>query len=679
MSADTLVLSRVPKGVEPDGGKRRRIPEIEGLRGLAIALIVVYHLWFDRVSGGVDVFFLLSGFLITGSLLGRVEGGGKIEFGRFYSRITRRIVPPAFLVLVGSLIAAVWWLPQSRWSDTWWDIVASAFYVQNWRLAENAVDYLAVQNSASVVQHYWSLAIQGQFYLLWPLVIACVALVAAVLKMSVRSVTWVAMVGIFLASLAFSVYSTSVNQAYAYFDTRTRLWEFALGGLLVLVLPYMSLGRLGAIGASWLGLGGLLLTGVVFTSGDEFPGYAALLPTVAAAALVAATHSRSDTVVRRLLRTYPMQKLGEISYALFLWHWPVLICYLAASGNSSLGLRGGVLVIVCSVTLAIATRWLIELRLPATGLGQRTVRGGFALGGGALAIVLTASLVWYASMEWERSRIEQLQEQHAEVYLGAAWLDDAQPLPEAPIMPDTLDAELDRMDEVRQECHQDLQNAELIMCEFGAAEAETTIVMVGASRVWHWLPAMVKAAENQDWRIVTMVKSSCLFTTDDQVSQGQPYTSCYEWMDSVANELENNPPDLVFTTGTRVGDDGEVLPDGYVERWRQLEELNIDIAAVRDTPRVGFDVPECVDEHGPQARECGRPRADYYPRELNEVLSEAELPSNIDFIDLTNYLCEPEFCPAVIGNVLVYRDNTHLTATYVETMTPYLESELARL
>lgn len=678
MSADTLVLPRVPKNVKPEEGKRRRIPEIEGLRGLAIALIVVYHLWFDRVSGGVDVFLLLSGFLITGSLLGAVERGGKIEFGRFYSRITRRIVPPAFLVLVGALIAAVLWLPQSRWSDTWWDIVASAFYVQNWRLAENAVDYLAAQNSASVVQHYWSLAIQGQFYLLWPLVIAAVALISKASKVSVRTVAWAAMASIFVASLTFSVYSTSANQAYAYFDTRARLWEFALGGLLVLVLPYLSLGRRGANTASWLGLGGLVLTGVVFT-GDEFPGYAALLPTVAAAALIAAAHSRSDTVVRRLLRASLIQKLGEISYALFLWHWPVLIYYLAASGNSSLGLRGGALVIACSVVLAIATRWLIELRLPATGLGQRTVRGGFALGGGALVIVLTASLVWYASMAWERNRIEQLQEHHADSYLGAAWLEEAQTLPEAPIVPDTLDAALDRMDDVREECHQDLQSAELITCEFGAADADTTITMVGASRVWHWLPAMVEVAENQNWRVVTMVKSSCLFTTDDQISQGQPYTSCYEWLDSVTEELEGDPPDLVFTTGTRVGDDGEILPDGYLERWQQLEDLGINIAAIRDTPRVGFDVPECVDEHGPQSQECGRPRDDYYPRALAEVLDEAELPSNIDFIDLTDYLCEPEFCPAVIGNVLVYRDNTHLTATYVETMAPYLEAELAQL
>jgi peptidoglycan/LPS O-acetylase OafA/YrhL len=662
-------------------GDARYIPEIDGLRGVAIALVVVYHIWFNRVSGGVDVFLMLSGLLITLSLTRRLEREGRIGVLGFYARTARRIVPPAMAVLAGVVVATVLWLPQVRWRETLGDVVAAALYWVNWRLAGNAVDYLDSQNAASPVQHYWSLAIQGQFYLLWPAVIALAGMLAVLLGVRLRRAVAVLLAGILAVSLVYSVLTTADNQAFAYFDTGARLYEFALGGLLGLAGARLRPGPMTRLIMGWLALAALVSCGMVFSTGTEFPGAAALWPTLAACALVACAGGGERGGVDRLLRTAALRRLGEVSYALYLWHWPVLICYLAETGRTVPSLTGGLWVIATSLALAVATHWLLERRLPGSALGRARLAAGLAPSAAFLACALLACAVWAGGMALQQQReAEAAAQAGPHSHPGAAVLagDVEEELPARPVVPSALEAKEDLPEVYDLGCHQDQEDASAEACTFGvpADEAEHTIALVGGSHAAHWLPALQAQAEEHSWRIVSMTKSACLFSAEEQTRDGEPYVSCNEWNDNVLAELERLGPDAVFTTATRVGGGSERTPEGYVEQWRVLERMGLPVVAVRDTPWPMLDVPECVDEHGPDDRRCGRDRAEMFPGERAEVETRADLPGNVDFADLTDLLCDDVHCPAVVGNVLVYRDNSHLTTVYAETLAPYLAERM---
>ena len=247
--------------VPPPPQQRKFRPELQGLRALAVLLVVVYHVWFDRISGGVDLFFFVSGFLITGQLF-RASVRGRIEFRQFWGRIFKRLFPAALTVLVASMVAALLWLPEHRWVQTAKEIIASALYYENWQLAADSADYFAQNSGASITQHFWSLSVQGQFYLVWPLLIGLLMLVVRWLRWNMYPVLMTTLVVLFAASLAYSVWLTEVNQPLAYFHSGTRLWEFAFGGLLALTIDKIALPRWLAILSGWLGVVGLVSCGL---------------------------------------------------------------------------------------------------------------------------------------------------------------------------------------------------------------------------------------------------------------------------------------------------------------------------------------------------------------------------------------------------------------------------------
>ncbi|WP_026930020.1 acyltransferase family protein [Glycomyces tenuis] len=671
-----------PPATGRGGAERQYLPEIEGLRGAAIIVIAVYHIWFNRVSGGVDVFLLLSGFFITGSLVRAVESGRGIGPARYAARIVRRIFPPALVVAAATVAMAAIWLPRATWNQQLGDILASAFYVGNWRLAETSVDYLSSNNGASVVQHYWSLGIQAQFYLLWPILIALCAWIGARTGGGLRRALAPALLAVFAGSFAFALWEVEANQAYAYFDTRARLWQFAAGGLLFLALPYLRLGRRTAAALSWLAVAALAACGMLLDS-TQFPGLAALWPVTAAAAVIAVATARPGAGAGRLLTTRPLQRLGELSYALYLWHWPVLICYLAATGRDTASLLGGLGVIAGSLALAAATRWAVELRLKASGLGQRTVRGGLALGAAALALVLAATGALAGYIAYERDRLDPAGADPA-AYPGAAALAEGLEAAPADFIPSTLDAADDRDPELSDECNQSMEGYELVRCDFLGAEpvdgdveegaAQATVVMYGGSKIWHWLPAMRAVAERNDWHLITFIKNACIIATEQPNRDEERYRSCAAWNDDAVDAIAQIAPDLVFTYGSRVGYDAvESFPD-YSERYEQLLASGAEVAVIRDTPSPRFDMPTCVDLEGPGSEACTVDRDDYYPDE--DAFAELSVPEGVHKIDLTDYICAPAACEPVVGNVLVYRDDAHLTNTYAATLAPYLEAEL---
>ncbi|GAB3486500.1 acyltransferase family protein [Nocardiopsis coralliicola] len=681
-----------PAAQRPAGARR---PEIDGLRAVAVLLVAAYHVWLGRVSGGVDVFLMLTGFLITGSLVRAVERGDGIRFGRFLARLAVRLVPTAALVTAATLAATRLLLPADQWRAAIEQGTAALLYHLNWRLALDSVDYLARDDATSPFQHFWSLSIQGQFYLLWPALIAAAAWAAARCGRSVRAGAAAALVLVFAGSLAYSVAVTRADQPWAYFDTGARLWEFALGGLLALALPFLRLPRRARVLLGWAGLAALVLCGLVLQVSTAFPGFIALWPTLAAAAVIAAGTTGHRFAADRLLVLRPLAYIGSISYALYLWHWPVLIVALHLSGQTLADPLTGAAVIAVSLALAAATAPLAD-RIAGAARGSAVRSTALALAC-LLPVLLTAG-AWSARLDAEERARDALIGD-PDRYPGAAALaGGAGAAAELqPVLPALAEAADDVPATYDDGCNQETGPSEVLVCTYGADDPERTIALVGGSHAAHWFPALEEIAERRDWQVTTLLKGACLFTDAPQTYKGSPYTSCAEWNRGAMEELDRLQPDAVFTTGTTTSLDTsagfgeEQVVDGYTERWAELGDLGAQVIAVRDTPRLPGSAPECLadaggpasggGEIGAQARaDCGAPAADSLAD--RDPLASAELPGNVVPLDMTDQLCADgtggtgAHCPAVIGNVLVYWDSAHISASYMRTMAPALERRM---
>ncbi|MGW6447316.1 acyltransferase family protein [Lentzea sp. NPDC055074] len=603
--------------------------ELQGLRAVAALLVVVYHVWLGRVSGGVDVFFLISGFLVTGQLV-RATARGRLDLRALWSRMAKRLLPAAFVVLGATLVAGAVLLPENRWPQTVREVIASALFLENWQLASDSTDYYAQHAQASVVQHFWSLSIQGQFYLLWPLLILVVTL-------SRRSLFRV-LLTVFATSLGYSVWLTAVDQPLAYFHTATRIWEFAFGGLLALGVSRVDLsGPLRTV-LGWAGLLGLLVCGMVLDVGAGFPGYLALWPTTCAAAVILAGTSGSRFGADRLLAGEPLRYLGDLSYALYLWHWPVLVGWLVLHGRDEVGLLGGIVIIGASLVLAAATHLLVEEPVRRSRWRARTL----------VAALLVPLLVATAFLRPTGPR------EVVAAQLPAAATDFA-----------PFDG---------QECRKSVHSQELDVC-YGPTEGPPTkrVVLVGDSHVQQYLAALAPIAERRGWQLIGMLKGACPFSTRSEKVPGDQ--SCVRWNDNAAAEIIDLRPDFVFTLATRDVQVGltEVTPPGFVERWRQLDAEQIPVVAVRDNPRYGFSVLDCVQVHGPAPR-CGAPRAEL----LAPVPPYAHLdvPGNVSFLDFSDHLCTEDQCPPVMGDLLVNFDDNHVSATFMRSLSEVVERAL---
>ncbi|WP_026455518.1 acyltransferase family protein [Saccharomonospora iraqiensis] len=653
---------------QPAQGERKFRPELQGLRALAAALVVVYHVWLGRVSGGVDVFFLISGFLITGQLF-RAQARGGIRFRPMWGRMIKRLFPAALTVLLATMAASVLLLPEHRWFQTIKEVVAAALYLENWQLAADSVDYFAQNSTASVVQHFWSLSIQGQFYLVWPLLVAVVALAAHRLGRGLRGSLLAALSTVLVISLAYSVWLTAVNQPLAYFTSLTRVWEFALGGLLALLISSIVLPRGLRILMGWVGVAALVACGLVLHVGRSFPGYAALWPTLAAALVLLAGATGSRVGADRFLSSRPLAYLGNVSYALYLWHWPVLLFYLAVRDQEEVGLRGGAGVIGLSLLLAVFTYHFIESPVRESRIGVTTRWGAYRFGVAALAPVLVAAGAWQL-VSVQRASFAYDGTDHP----GAQALATGGPILdlERSIVPPFAAVPDEFKNHDSENCRRKEDFNELQMCVVGPHENPTRrLVVIGDSHAQQLVAGLAPGAEANDWQITTMLKGGCPLTSTST------HAGCAAWNQWAVDEIIEMEPDAVVTVATRdvrVGLE-EHTPDGYVQQWRRITEAGIPLVGVRDNPRFDFDPPECVQQHGPTASECERPRAELYAPEPPYARI-PDLPEKVSFIDPSDYYCTDDRCPPVVGNVLVYIDDNHVTKTYMATLAPMLETRL---
>lgn len=671
--------------------RRRHRAEIDGLRALAVSLVVLYHVFTGRVSGGVDVFLALTGFFLVHSMLGQFRRNGRVRPLTAISRSLGRLVPAAVLVLVGTVLASAWVVPATRWREIATHLMSAVTFTENRQLVEEAVDYSANNALASPMQQFWSLSIQVQVLIATPLAVAAVA---AVLRRTpwtrhARTVTIITVAGITAASLYWSVLLTAREQQVAYFSTLPRLWELGVGALAALLLggfrPHRWIGAM----LGWAGILGLIACGALLDGAHQFPGWRAGWPVLCAITVLVAADTGGRFGAHRLLSLPSARWVGDRSYALYLWHWPVLVLYLVHTRREAPSAKGALAVIAVSVVLAAATYHLVER--PA-GTRIRSWRPTAAL---ATVLACAAPLLagGMAATTWmDRGYAQLAAAADHPAYPGAAALsspavatggfEGVRPLPPLPIIredwPDlptgsSCTTEVEELDPVP---------AETTICVFGGDDLARRVIVVGDSHAAHWLPPFSTIGQQHGWQVISVLRGGCNLSTESEfLQEGWPsYEECAAWRLRLVDRIISLEPDVVVAMGTRTdaGDVDEWLPQGYVAAWQQLVDVGVPVIGLRDNPRHAEDVPDCMARWGDTAPACELPRSSVYDDRLVRDADEF-LPAGVALLDTSPYFCTDTVCPALVGNVRVYMDGGHVTATYMRSVAPLLETDFLAL
>ena len=683
----TIIEQQPARAPDRAAGRRYRT-EIDGLRALAVALVVVYHVSTGRVSGGVDVFLVLSGFFLVEALSRQIDRTGQVQVLSTLTRTLSRLVPAALLVLAATVVASALVVPQTRWREIAGHLLSSVTFTENHRLVREAVDYSASNAAASPMQHFWSLSIQLQVLLVAPVVVAvgAAALRRSRLRWDGRVVVVAAVALVTAGSFAWSVVSTAANQQVAYFSTLPRLWELGVGALAALLLVGRRPPRSAGVVLGWGGVLALIACGAVLDGAHRFPGWQAAWPVLCAVAVIAAGESGGRAGVHRALSRPAARWLGRVSYPLYLWHWPVLVLYLLHTGRDTPSPQGALAVIVLSLVLAAVTHRLVErpamsrLQELRPSLALRVV----ALGTAPLLVVSLGGTAWL-----DRQAERAVEAAAAPAYPGAAALlgdaaettgtPDVEPLPPLSVLRDDW-PRLSEASCTTEQTAGDPVPVDTEICVLGGDDLERRIVVVGDSHATQWLPPLAALAEGHPWQVVSIVRGGCNLSTESEffLEGWVGYEECAAWRAQLVDRIIDLDPDLVIALGTRTNGDGgeEVLPPGFVAAWQQLSDAGLRVVGMRDSPRHPDDVPDCTARHG--AAQCSVERATVYSDDLLER-SEPLLPAGVSLLDTSSYFCDDTTCPALVGNIWVYLDNSHVTATYMRTVAPLLERDLIAL
>ncbi|MBZ5735508.1 acyltransferase [Nocardioides sp. TRM66260-LWL] len=692
-----------PVGPEAPVRNDRFRPDIQGMRAIACLLVLLYHAGLSVLPGGfvgVDVFFVISGFVITGQLLKEGDRTGTVSLLGFYARRAKRLLPAAGLVLVSTAVLVWAFVPKIRWETTGGDIVASSLYFVNWHLAARQVDYLAEDEPPSVVQHFWSLSVEEQFYFLWPLLFIVFLLVARRFGLARRLSLTLGLAVITVPSLAYAAHLALSDPTASYFNTGTRIWEFSAGAFVAIAAPWLDRApaRLAQL-AGWVGLALVAGSGLFLNEKMTWPGAYTLVPVVGTALVLAAGPAAGALGPVVVLRNGFMQQVGNMSYSLYLWHWPLLTVARAHYGDKEITTPIGVLILlVCAVPAYLSYRF-VENPIRHSARISRSKRTAAGVGAFFTAIGVVAGLLLSSAVSASARNVADTP--------GAAILGDPPatsvlagqgPGSEdyAAIYPDPLVAAKDLPDLYAAGCQVDQDTDEPKVCEYGPQDAKTTIAVVGDSKAAQWVPAFQQLADAHDWRIRTYTKSACAFATITTINDKQPYTSCRTWTDNVLKDLTGaNKPDYVVTVslkstgidGTKADGSPRLSKDAMVaalaDTWGRLEQAGVKVISLSDTPQTqGKAIYECVSEHeGDYFTACTYDRAKGIDASGQSTQEAAARKADVPFIDMNDFICPTAYdgrCPPVIGNVMIYRQGSHITRTYIETMAQPFYEELRK-
>ncbi|WP_436529205.1 acyltransferase family protein [Actinoplanes sp. HUAS TT8] len=669
----------------PPAPPRRFRPDVQGLRAVAVLLVVLYHADVPGIGGGyvgVDVFFVISGYLITGNLLGEIRERGRLRFVEFYVRRARRLLLPAAIVVVTTLVTAAVVMPPLRVRGLTTDAILTAVYGLNVRLAIEGVDYQNATDPPSALQHFWSLAVEEQFYLVWPLLITVVVLAG---RRRRRGRLTVVLSGAAVASLVVSQVLVRDDAPLAYFSLPSRAWEFGLGALVALARrPCARLPRPIREAAVVAGLAAILAGGLVYDDATAFPGWNALLPVLGTAAVIAGG-SGAPTLSERLLTPRPLQGLGTLSYPWYLWHWPPMIIVPALVGHDvgrpmKAALAAGALGLAALTHLAVE-RPVARARISRPAWIAIAALLTATIGVTALLVRLKADVdLGGLTDDGRASRPVALfaPDSPADPFTGAT---------SGPVRPGVLDAVRDTPRHPA-ECIVALKDTSSPPCLIGpsgtagpAGPDRNRVVLLGDSHAGQWYAPVQAIAASHGWSTEILTKAGCplpeLTVTNSALKRR--YTECDTWRANTLDRLASEPaPQMIFVSALNWYSQGADLLAGWRATLSRLGALGVPILYLKDTPTPNLDVPTCLSGALPDWGPCAFKRADGLRA---DPLGEPRTATSLGFatvIEVNTYLCPGDGprCPAVRGGVTLYRDASHVTDTAMTLLTPAIRHQL---
>ena len=655
--------------------------DVQALRAFAVLAVVIYHLWPAALPGGyagVDVFFVISGFLITAQLVRRRERG-PMGLASFWAARARRLLPLSLLVLVASLVMTVAWAPDTLKNQYFASIIGSTFYVENWQLAFNAVDYLSEDNPPPIAQHYWSLSVEEQFYVIWPLLIILVTAGLAVSSARIRRRLLGAFVFVMVFSFLLNVWLTLSGSPFAYFATPGRMWEFALGGLIALLVhrrvPKVVAPLLGATGWATLALSVFLLN-----SQTAFPGFAALLPTVGAALVILAGADTALRPLATLTQSRLVQWLGDQSYGIYLWHWPLVIIGPAIAGGPLSDIQK-LLVLGLTLALSAVSKRFVEdpIRFsPHPWLQHSRTVGAATLAAMILLAGATYLPMWQASASAQARAVQVEQEltdpdacrganalmvESCRTILGVVTEADALAPPRQSVQDDTGGAF---------ECYDQSPTTDVNVCTFGSDASDAVrLALNGDSHAAMLIPALRLIAERNNWSVDTFVGRGCAWS--DEVDP-----ECAPRRAAVEQQLLRGEYDAILQTAWNIRSRSDAqrraVADDYASAWERAAKNGVQVIPIIDNPGVPEDAAQCfatVDRFAFDTCAFDDPGTSADPLRL------AADRARIEPVDLSAAYCLDRACPMVLGSVAVYRDLHHITATFSRSLAPHLEARIS--
>lgn len=639
-------------------------PDIQGLRGVAVLLVVLYHAGVPFLPGGyvgVDVFFVISGYLITGLLVREVETHGRIDLPNFIARRARRLLPAAIALIVLVVVASVLIYPPLERTDIVAAARAAAVYAANLWFTSRAVDYLGGDAAVNPMLHMWSLGVEEQFYLLWPLM---VGLAATRLRggTAARRIAWMTVL-VSVVTFVACVWLTRRSQPWAFFVTPFRAWEFGLGAIAYLARPCLQR-KTGVwlAAAGWGGVAAIAASALILGHATLFPGPWALLPAAGTALVLGAIQTPASGALRGVLAFRPLARAGDVSYSWYLWHWPLLV--MAPVVLPQAGVLGTLAAVAMSYLAAEASYRWIEQPFRAGRLARAKPQAAVLA-----ALSTTVALAGLLTLIHARTVDAPVSAQQ-QLFMGAR-----QDVPAV----------------YAKGCHVPIRADEAKACQAGDPSASRVAVLFGDSHAAHWYPALDDLGAKQGWRIVSITKSACPWVnTPMDVEQGgfrRPYRECEAWRTAALKSITAMRPALVIlASGSRyAGVDAAGWESGASRTLRELESSGASILILRDTPWPGFNVPTCLAraEHrgaDPEAA-CDFSRADRLA--LGEHIFEAEKRAatgrhGVTVADLSNQICQTPQCQVLSGGVVHFSDHSHLSASFSRSLSRSVEQAMQR-
>lgn len=651
--------------------------DIQGVRAIGAMLIMVYHIWFSKVSGGVDVFFVVSGYFMAGMLARSYLKDGQVNPWGFWGKIIIRIAPLCYTVIAATLVLGFFLMPAHLWRGGVNEVFTSALQIENWQLIRVGTDYLTSSDPRSPFQQFWALSLQVQFYVILPFALYLSIFLSkffGISKFSILKSASFIVVLIIALSFGFSVYYTAINPSAAYFHTASRAWEFFVGVGIFIGSPFIALSLRNSRILMWLGFLLLLAVGLFVPESATYPGYIAILPVAAAGMMIVGGIAEKNGYIYRLLSSKVLVYIGGISFSLYLWHWPILIYFqhYSATTPGDMSMIEGFTVIGLAFALSVASKKWIEN--PFLTIRSRNKLIPYFIGLLFLIPVLLSSYYVRSEVVKEFDKVKQMDYVADNYYHGeSAYVQEG---PSHIGLGRFIGIYNDLTKSYLDECGLGMIDGKIVSCSFGDKSSDRTVLLVGGSRLGHWEPMFSHLGKKNNFKVITAILGDCSFgyhpknMTDNHI--------CNDWNKEIVGYISrmNPQPRVVVVNSSRSDGDGEFMPHGYLKNIKEILSLDIPVIGIRINPT--FNTPNsCLWRNSKNAYKCATSySSSLKPINPAMIVKEKEKLKAFYAVDFTNILCRDGLCPAVFDGYPTMRDKSHFTESYILYLSEALEESL---